>query len=234
MNDVDALTLQRPGAVHSHNPGWQRLVCLSVGALLVYAAGCATRSKPPLYQTAAPADRKREASIALNDDGLRHLEAGNLDAAERCFREALAHDLYNPIAHNNLGLVLLRKHNSYEAAWEFQYAAKLAPRAPEPRANLGLLLESVGRLEQATAEYEAALEIDPQNTEVMRRLARAYVKQDRDAPRLRDLLRKLTHGDHDEQWDHWIRGHLVRLGAAEVPGEGSGPPEGFQNGWEPQ
>jgi Flp pilus assembly protein TadD len=156
------------------------------------------------------------------------IKTQDLQGAEEKFREALEHDLYYAPAHNNLGLVLLQTERYYESAWEFDYAAKLAPESPEPRQNLGLLYENLGHVDQAAETYEAALEIDPDNVVAMRHLARAYVKNDRKDDLLKRLLEKLLMIPSDHQWDVWIRGQLVRLGRGDEGQEqpfGHDPPD---------
>jgi len=143
----------------------------------------------------------------------------NLTDAELHFREALEHDLYYAPAHNNLGLALLQTGRCYEAAWEFEYAAKLAPYSPEPRANLGLLYENTGRTDRAVSEYDSALAIDPSHVTAMRHLARVYVKTGHTGPRLKTVLEKLFQSPGDVEWDRWVRSQLIRLGRAEKSDE---------------
>jgi len=78
---------------------------------------------------------------------------------ERLLREALAADLYCGPAHNNLGVLLLRKGRVYEAAEEFEWARKLMPGHPDPRVNLALALETAGREREAIDAYDAALAV---------------------------------------------------------------------------
>jgi tetratricopeptide (TPR) repeat protein len=163
----------------------------------------------------------RDLSIAhrKNATGLDHVDRGDLVRAERCFRDALIADIYNAPAHNNLGLVLLRTGRLYEAAWEFDYAAKLASRSVEPRQNLALMFEELGRYGKAIDEYEACLEIEPQNMAVMRHLSRAYIKAGRGDKRVRDLLNGLAAEPQPSAWDVWLRGQLIRLGRNETEPE---------------
>lgn len=180
---------------------------------LALAGGCAPGTTRLSYRTAPePARRDSLSAQRLNDEGLEFVEDGKIGKAEEKFREALVQDLYHAPAHNNLGLVLLRTNRHYEAAWEFEYAAKLAAHAVEPRQNLGLLFEELGRIEMAIDEYESALTIDPSDATAMRHLARAYVKSGQKKKRLKELLEKLLLIPNDHQWDAWIRGQLIRVG----------------------
>jgi Flp pilus assembly protein TadD len=151
----------------------------------------------------------------LNQKGLTCIEEGEYETAESTFREALEADLFCPAAHNNLGVALLQSDEPgalYAAAWEFQFAAKLAAHSAEPRHNLGIVMERANRLADAEDCYREALEIDPHNVEVMCHLARVYVKTDKRDASLRDLLRELAYRSDDEDWNTWARQWLIRLG----------------------
>jgi Tfp pilus assembly protein PilF len=182
-------------------------------AIVVLIVGCRAPQIRPAYRT-LDAHPRRNTFVAqtLNAEGLRYIEKAELHHAERKFREALDQDLYYPPAHNNLGLVLLQMKRYYEAACEFEFAAKLAPRAVEPRGNLGVLYEQVGMLDKGMAEYEAVLQVDPNHLETMQHLARAYVKAGREDGTLRGLLERLILVSEDEHWNHWARGRIIRLG----------------------
>ncbi len=189
--------------------------CAPISILVLVAAvnGCnAHRYATSPYLT-SPEPRTRNTVLAqqFNDDGLKHIEAGELDEAQALFRQALDADLLYPAAHNNLGLVLLRQGKMYESAWEFSYAAKLMPHSAEPRHNLGTLMEKMGRFDEAETQYEAALAIDDSNVEVMGHLARVYVKQDRRDEKAISLLRKLAFQSDVGDWNRWARMWLVKL-----------------------
>lgn len=221
MSEVGALsgcpievTARKP-AIMSHDGviqvEHQRRLLLT--AMVVALTGCASSADRLAYRTAPERGRSDSLSAQrLNDAGLTLIEDGEFEKAEGKFRDALAQDLYHAPAHNNLGLVLLHTERHYEAAWEFEYAAKLAPNAVEPRQNLGLLLEEIGRIDRAIEEYESALTLDPNDAVSMRHLARAYVKSGEKQRRLKDLLEKLLLIPNDHQWDAWIRGQLIRVG----------------------
>lgn len=66
------------------------------------------------------------------------LRAGDLDAAERGFREVLALEPKNLGALGNLGVLLNRRNRPYEAIAVYKRALLLAPREPGLELNLGL------------------------------------------------------------------------------------------------
>jgi len=169
------------------------------------SAGSAATSYSTLAQ------RDTQAAQRCNQRGLQAITDQDYAKAERLFRQALAADVFYPAAHNNLGLAMLQQGRIYESAWEFQYAAKLMPKSAEPRHNLGTLLERVGRLDEAEECYREALELEPDNEEIMGHLARVYIKAERRDQTVRKLLTKLaTRADRGE-WDRWAREWLIRI-----------------------
>lgn len=187
-----------------------------VGLVIAVSPVTGCVSSGPRYDTAHHhPPRNSQLARTLNAEGLELVGISNLEIAKDKFQEAIEADLYYAPAHNNLGLVFMQLENYYEAAWEFQCAAKMMPHAPEPRTNLGLLYENLGRLDPAISEYETALKIDPANIVAMRHASRAYVKTGETDDKLKDALEKLLSIPDSGQWDYWARGQLIRLGRDE-------------------
>ncbi len=177
-------------------------------------AGC---SAPP--KADSPYSTHRElpfrntyAAQQANSRGLQQIEKGDYDAAEKSFREALGCDISFASAHNNLGLLLLRKKEWYSASWEFAWAAGLRPQASEPKGNLGLVFEAIGRYALAVDEYEQALKIDADNVQVMVHLARTLGNANHSGKqwRLRELLEELVLRASPD-WSDWAREQLIRM-----------------------
>ncbi|MHC5112197.1 MAG: tetratricopeptide repeat protein [Planctomycetota bacterium] len=181
--------------------------------VLFLIGGCADGRRAHPYVTSSPNVHPRNTYEAqrLNEEGLRAIEQDDHEQAERLFREALEADLFHASAHNNLGLVLVQQGFAYDAAWEFQYAAKLSPSAVQPRNNLGLVMEKVGQLDDAIAHYEQALELEPNSIETMSHLARAHIKSHHKTPELRSLLRKIALQTREGDWSRWARRQLLTL-----------------------
>lgn len=185
---------------------WALVATVCGLSLFLVACSQITRKGSRSYETLPNQPQKRaEEAKSLNHQGLEALEAGELDAAEKLFREALAVDVdYGP-AHNNLGQVYLKRHQLYLAAWEFEFAANLMPESVEPLLNLGLAYEAAGRLEQAIGYYESAISIDPHNAIALGSLARASIKADADPAIIHHTLSELLMHESRREWVAWAQ-----------------------------
>lgn len=189
----------------------------SVIAALMFltAAGCATTEvvdSPDLYQTrpdGSPGDTG--AAEAKNAAAIDLMDAGEHDGAAQLLREALTADVMYGPAHNSLGRVYYEQGRYYLAAWEFEYAVKLMPGVPEPRNNLGLVFETVDRLDRAVAYYREARQMEPDNPQIIGNLVRARLKRGDRGDDVRELLRELIYKDTRPQWVEWARQKLALL-----------------------
>lgn len=148
-------------------------------ALAVAAAGCATRSEPPVTKAAvapapaisaaAPAPApKLEAEPPISaavqrafDDARRAMQAGRTDEAERGFRALTksSPELGGP--HANLGLLLRQSGKLTEAAAELELAVKANPKQPVYLNQLGITYRQQGEFQKARDAYERAIALDP-------------------------------------------------------------------------
>src|SRR5947209_1089830 len=72
----------------------------------------------------APPRQNTEAARAQNEAAYKLIVEGKFNEAEDILRNAKAADvMYGPVR-SNLGLVYLKQHKLYEAAWEFENAIK--------------------------------------------------------------------------------------------------------------
>lgn len=134
--------------------------------------------------------------------------------AERLLREALAADLYNGPAHNNLGTLYLQRGELYEAANEFEWARKLMPGHPDPRLNLALTLERAGRVDDALATYDTALEVYPDHLPTIEAITRLQIRSGRTDDRTPRFLDEIALRS-DEPWRSWARERRSLLVGAE-------------------
>ena len=75
--------------------------------------------------------------------------------------------------HNNLGVAYMRKNMLNEAAREFELAARTAPPYTQPYLNLGSILMSVGRYDDAAQVFRRGLAANPTDEALRAQLAAA-------------------------------------------------------------
>lgn len=119
-------------------------------------------------------------SQALQAALARH-QAGDLDAAERMYRDILTKQPKLADAHNLLGVLLQQKGDLAGAISHTTRATELDPRFHVPLVNLGNALQAAGRAGEAADAFRRADRLSPGQAEILSNLASA----------LNDL------GDHD-------------------------------------
>lgn len=192
-----------------------RTMCVMMLPTMV---GCETapRSHGPYHpQTEIERNPLRAQALTMRaadilDDGLGE-SSGHLDDAEALLREALSADLHHGPAHNNLGIIYLAQGKLYEAAGEFEWARKLMPGHPDPRINLALTLESAGRVDEAIASYEGALEVYPHNIAALQGLVRLQLRYGREDDQTRERLSEIALRGEDETWRQWAREQMMKV-----------------------
>ena len=189
-----------------------RLLLLCV----VCVSGCKLfhREPTPKYQTVpASPQRDTKTSIKEHEKALKLLEdrlggPKMLAKAEEHLQKALVADVTYGPAHNSLGMLYFQQHQLYLAAWEFEYAARVMPGRVEPLNNLGLVLESGGKLDEAIDAYSQAFVIDSQNPHVLGNLARARLRKGDEFEQVRPLLEELVFYDSRPDWVGWAEEQL--------------------------
>ncbi len=126
-------------------------------------------------------------------------------------REALTADIFHGQAHNNLGVIFLRREEFYEAAHEFEWARKLLPGQPDPRVNLALTLDHAGQFEEAFGAYETALEVAPGYLPAIQGIARASQRVGRDDARLEGWLERIAIEATEDGWREWAQLEITTL-----------------------
>lgn len=192
------------------------MLCTRIVSLLLMLmawGGCSSTAHPvpdkPYATLQKDPTRDTDTARALCASAVALIDEGKFAEAEPVLKQALESDvLYGP-AHSNLGWVYYQRGDYYQAAWEFQYAAKLMPYQPEPRNNLGLVMEETGKLNEAIDNYDRALALQPDNPELLANSARARLRRgDRDR-RVVELLEQLVSVDHRPKWRDWANEQLV-------------------------
>lgn len=128
-----------------------------------------------LYQTWLTRNDTPANHFAQFNLGAALTKAGDLDAAQRAYRNAIERDPRFVQPHFNLGLVYERLQRPEEAIAEWQWVAEhAAGDAEEQRAmrrsalnNLGRLLETLRRYDEALAFLTQSLQLDPRQEDVL-------------------------------------------------------------------
>ena len=192
-----------------HRP-WQ----LDAFAIVIFTAsllgGCVSKPGVSSYEARSEGTRDPAKAQRLTQDAARIL-ATDPARAERLLTEALNADLFHGPAHNNLGVVYLNQGKLYEAAGEFEWARKLMPGSPEPRVNLAATLERAGRMGEALANYNAALEASPGSIGAVQGLARLQLRTGRTDERTQHLLDEIALRGESSEWRDWARSRQASL-----------------------
>lgn len=184
-----------------------RLLILTASVMIAGCTAIPTSQTP--YQAANEGARDSATSQRLTEEAAAVL-VDDPDRAETLLRSALAADLYNGLAHNNLGVLLLQKQNLYGAAQEFQWAARLMPGHPDPRMNLALTFERAGRIDEAVAYYGTALEVFPGHIPSTQALVRCQLRHDRPDERTDEYLKGISLKGESDAWQDWARLMLAK------------------------
>ena len=104
--------------------------------------------------------------ISLSPDdlaarGMQAHQRGELDAADRDYRAALAAAPDHSVALHYLGVIHYQRHRIAEALPLLERAVAIAPEEPEFHNNLALALAAADRTDDAIAQYRQALALQP-------------------------------------------------------------------------
>ncbi|KRB43019.1 hypothetical protein ASD90_21770 [Terrabacter sp. Root181] len=103
------------------------------------------------------------------------LAEGDVEGAESLFREAIAVDPRNPIAHANLGYVLALTDRHTEAIDESEQALALEPERTAPWAHIGMSRLALGEISAGLSALSQAVRLDPRNHFAWHALGRALL-----------------------------------------------------------
>lgn len=185
--------------------GWRALG----GVALLALGACASSKATGPYTATEPVERSTVKAEALTHQAIAALDAGDPERAETLLREAVDADLFYGPARNNLGVLLLKQRNLYEAARQFEWARKLMPGHPDPRYNLGLTLERAGRPTDAMEAYAAALEVQTEYMPAIQAVARLELRRGLSSERLPDMLGTVALRGETPEWRAWAQRQLA-------------------------
>ena len=120
-----------------------------------------------------------ESALGRVNDGISHLEKGDLFRAEMTFRDAMRLDPDCAEAHLRLGWVLLNREKNLDAGAVFKSALRIDPDSAAAHEGLGLVLFNERRHAAAEAEYRQAIRLAPGNAIASSRLAESLYAQNR-------------------------------------------------------
>ena len=127
-------------------------------------------------------------------DAVNRHQAGDLEAAERMYRELLAVTPAHPGCLSNLGVLVARRGDLEEAAHLYHRALMVNPNQLDAHFNLGNVYRKQGKLQEAIESYQNALTIQPSNPRVMLNLGIALSDLG-DMAAATDLYRRAIHRD---------------------------------------
>jgi predicted O-linked N-acetylglucosamine transferase (SPINDLY family) len=129
-----------------------------------------------MEKLATPASRPGPGAIAggstqqasrLLAEGLQHHQAGQLDAAERHYLDALRLVPNQPDALHLLGVLALQRGQPTGAIAQIRRAIAEQPQNSAYHCNLGVALQTVGQLDNARASLERAVTLDPGSVDAL-------------------------------------------------------------------
>jgi len=103
----------------------------------------------------------RRQAVLWNKIGIAYHQMLDMDAAARCYSEALRTDARYSEARNNLGTVHYTRKQYRRAVAEYKKSLDLTPFSASVHSNLGTAYFSQKRYEEASIHYARAVEIDP-------------------------------------------------------------------------
>lgn len=168
---------------------------------------CASRAGPHAPQNQASRDSLRARALTQSAAAIMDTDPAK---AELLLRDALTLDQLHGPAHNNLGIMFLRKHELFNAASEFDSTRKLMPGHPHPRLNLAITLERAGRVDEALATYASALEVYQGHMPTIEAMTRLRIKSGRTDEKTKGMLEEIAFKGETPQWREWARGQMTR------------------------
>jgi Tfp pilus assembly protein PilF len=149
-----------------------------------------------------------EFDLAYSNLAKLFADEGKLELSAVYFREAVKRKPRLPLIYDNFGVVLVKLKQLDEAMKEFSAAAQLDATAAEPHFLMGRLLLQRGQDVDAVVQLRKALELDPNNPEILIYTASVLaadenqkVRNGADARALAEKAVKLTNGQQPAAFD---------------------------------
>ncbi len=194
-------------------PHYQVIFFILPGIILLNS-GCQNPQEKARQALAGEISRRQDRqaeSRHLYEQGLKACQKSDWEQAHQYLRQAIDTDEKNVYAWMTLGRVEFQRDKLYEAAFAFQRAARLMPQRYEPHFNIGSVLEAAGYHQKAILSYEKALELAPEEVEVMENLARCYIKTRQKQQKARELLEQALLREQRPEWQAWLEEQTLSL-----------------------
>ena len=151
-------------------------------------------------------------NIDLLETGLKCYQLGNLDAAEKHFRQVVSRDSSNIHGLNLLGMVCVNTGRPEEAVQLITQALKINPVDAQAHGNLGLAYQRMGNLVLAERHFRKSTEIDANKPTIWNSLGNVLREkgQASDAIKVYESTLKVE-GNYAECWTNLSQA-LVDLG----------------------
>jgi Tfp pilus assembly protein PilF len=165
-------------ATSKRRPAWRHIMVVILSALAAASVvGIVTRNRDwkndlALYTKTLAASP--DANLIRNNLGLEYERQGDVEAAEREWRQVLERDPKNVDSLNNLGLLFVKRRQRVAGVGFFLQAIELDPTRAEPHLNLGFAYAEMGAMEQAELQLRAAVALAPQDPRALGALGFFY------------------------------------------------------------
>lgn len=120
------------------------------------------------------------------------------------------------IAYRTQGYEAQRRGDSASALTLYQKAAALDPQYPTPRNDIGVLLDQLGRLDDAELSYKQALELNPNYLEPHANLAMLYERRGDREKAIYHWMKRYQLGDPYDPWTTRAEDRLLALGVLQT------------------
>ena len=140
-------------------------------------------------------------TIELLEAGLKCCQLGNLDAAEKHFRQVVSRERSNIHGLNLLGMVCVNTGRHEEAVRLISKALKIKPVDAQAHGNIGLAYQRMGNLVLAERHFRKSVEIDANSPAMWNSLGNVLREKGQASDAVKVYERTLkANGNHPECW----------------------------------
>lgn len=163
----------------------------------------ATRGFSQLSRSTTPDD--------VVTEGVRALQDGNLEAAQRLLDQALQQGVNHPIVFHNLGVIAQERHNQKQAVIWFRKSLVVDPNYGPSRLLLGSSLLALGQNDAAMHELSRAVRLMPDEPAARLQLAKAYEATEKWMLAVEQLQKLATLAPQNAEYAYQLGKALTRL-----------------------